>query len=127
MMKAASRMIFAAAARAQEAVNYLDVAPIHITSTCAVPSRPASGGTLSHHSKIVFGVLIAILCLNRVAVQRRLARKSEVALVVPLCVATRTLPSCGLMLGRPSSLRLIPHPLIHSVILPYLGARAKKL
>ena len=67
-----------------------------------------SGGSLSHHPEIMLGVLIPVLCLDSVATQRRVSREGQVPLIVPMCVAGRSilpLSRCTVLTRRPSSLR----------------------
>jgi hypothetical protein len=80
-----------------------------------------SSRALSHHSKIVLGVLIEILCFDNVATQRSASREREVALIVPMRIAGRALAlrrARTLALRQPPLWPLIPLPLIHSVYLP---------
>jgi hypothetical protein len=79
----------------------------------------SSGGTLSHHSKIVFGMLVEILRFDRIAIQHRVSRKRQVALIVPLRVrGGAVLPVRGIAAaGRwPAPLwPLISPVLVHSL------------
>jgi hypothetical protein len=56
----------------------------------------------------VFGVLVAILCLNRVAIPGRFPREREVVIIFALCIARRNVLAMRHTLtcaGRASALR----------------------
>ncbi len=73
----------------------------HYGSAACLSVRP-------HHSKIVLGVLVAVLCLNGVAVPGRLAREREVVIIFALRIARRYVLAMRHTLtcaGRASALR----------------------
>jgi hypothetical protein len=92
------------------------------SASLAQAQRTGSGDALLHDREIVLGVLIEILCFDPIATQRRVSRKRQVAFVVPLRAADRTvLPVAGKDAAdrRPSPLwPLPPATVIHSLDLP---------
>ena len=52
------------------------------------------GLSLARHPEIMLGMLVAILCLNDIAVHSRLACERQVPLIVPVGIPSTVLP-CG--------------------------------